>query len=157
MANTKKNQKFKITCDYCKQEIEIGNGSGLVAWDIDFDDTGRKTITNVGIYHKNLGDKYCDRRRDANWKNIDDLVGADGLYIWLDMLDPKYNHGENNKDAQYTTIDLSFVEAMYRCLCPGYDEARHYAKTYAREVLGLPYERIVTRQNIEDILKWINE
>jgi len=145
---------MKITCDYCGKEIEIGNQSGLVEWEIKFDDLGRKIITNVGIYHKNVDGHICDMRRDSAWRDLDEMTGKDGIYSWLDILDPKYNHGENNKDAQFTTIDLSVIETMLRCLCAGYDEARHYALRYGKEELGLSVEPIITRENIKNILKY---
>lgn len=145
--------KFNILCDSCGREIEIGNQSGLISFDVEYDDKGRKHLSNFSITHKNYAGHECDHR-ESGWHDLDDVVGKEGLVYWLDLLDPKYNHGEKNKEAQYTTVDLSFVETMYRCLFPGYDEARHYAKNYGYEVLGISREPTVSSKSIKDILQW---
>ena len=72
----------------------------------------------------------------------------------MDLLDPKYNKGEKNTDAQFTTIDLSCIESMMRCLIPGYDEARHYALDYGYDINGSNREPFITEKSCKEIIDW---
>ena len=143
-------KKIQIMCDHCGREIEIGNQSGLVVFDVHYDEKNIKHLSNFRILHKNFVGHGCDDDRSTSWVDLDKAIN---LYYWMDLIDPKYNHGKD-KEAQYTVVDLSLVEAMYRCLFPGYDEARHYALNYGREELEINREPTINEKSIKDILKW---
>ena len=146
-----------LLCDICGEMIEIGNHSGIVTFDKEYDADHRKHLSNFHFRHKLFTGHSCDSREQKAWRPIEELTGKDGLAHWLDLLDPKYNHGEDNTDAQFVTVDLSCIEAMMRCLIPGYDEARHFSKQYGYEVNGASREPIITADTCKEILNWVKK
>lgn len=145
----------KIRCDVCGREISPKANEGLITYDVEYDEKGIKHLSNFNIHHKSyINGRMCDYGFERSASHIlDEAVGIDGLAYWLDLLDPKYNHGENNREAQFTVIDLSCIETMYRCLLPGYDEARHYALDYGH-AMGDSREPMITKESIKNILAW---